>query len=75
MLTLIKEQFNKLLLCFVYILIGCLVYGIWTYHLWNLWYVTLIVVFVIIAIGVTISYFWIKSEIKKNPQESVVENK
>ena len=72
MLKILKEQFNRILQCFIYTLLMCLVYGIWSYKAWNLWYVTLIIVLVIVAIGVVISYFWIKSGIK---EKSSVENK
>lgn len=72
MLDIIKKQFNKILQCFIYTLIMCLIYGVWSYKAWNLWYVTLIIVVAIIGIGVTISYLWIKSEVKK---ETNIENK
>ena len=72
MLKILKEQFNKVLQCFIYTLIMCLIYGIWSYKAWNLWYVSLMIVVAIIALGVTVSYLWIKSEVKK---ESTVENK
>lgn len=71
MLDIIKKQFNKMLQAFIYTLLLCLIYGIWSYKAWNLWYVTLIIVVVIVAIGVVISYLWIKSELKK---ESNIEN-
>lgn len=74
MLNFIKEQFYKLLLCFIYTLIATLIYGIWSYKLWSLWYVTLIIVLVVISVGVVISYFWIKSEIKAKQQENTIEN-
>ena len=73
MLTIIKEQFNKIIQCIIYIVLMASIYGVWTWSLWNLWYVTLIIVLVIVAAGLVISYFWIKSGLKK--QESNVENK
>ena len=72
MLKILKEQFNRILQCFIYTLLMCLIYGVWSYKAWNLWYVTLIIVLVIIAIGFVISYLWIKSDIKK---QDTVENK
>jgi ABC-type polysaccharide/polyol phosphate export permease len=71
MLDIIKKQFNKILQAFIYTLLLCLIYGIWSYKAWNLWYVTLIIVLVIIGLGFVVSYLWIKSEVKK---ESTVEN-
>ena len=72
MLEVLKKQFNKIFQAVVYTTLLCLIYGIWSFKAWNLWYVTLLIVIVIIVIGVVVSYFWIKSEIKK---ESSVENK
>ena len=72
MLEVFKKQFNKILQALIYTILLCLIYGIWTWKAWNLWYVTLIIILVIIAVGIAVSYFWIKSEIKK---ETTVENK
>lgn len=72
MLEVLKKQFNKIFQAVVYTTLLCLIYGIWSFKAWNLWYVTLLIVIAIVAIGVVVSYFWIKSEIKK---ESTVENK
>ena len=72
MLEVLKKQFNKIFQAVVYTTLLCLIYGIWSFKAWDLWYVTLLIVIAIIAIGVVVSYFWIKSEIKK---ESSVENK
>ena len=72
MLEVLKKQFNKIFQAVVYTTLLCLIYGIWSFKAWNLWYVTLLIVVAIVAIGVVVSYFWIKSEIKK---ESSVENK
>ena len=73
MFTILKEQFNRILQCLIYTVLMSLIYGIWTWSLWNLWYVTLLVVLVIVAVGVVVSYFWIKSGIKK--PETNIENK
>ena len=72
MLEVLKKQFNKIFQAVVYTTLLCLIYGIWSFKAWNLWYVTLLIVIAIVAIGVVVSYFWIKSEIKK---ESSVEYK
>ena len=65
MLEVLKKQFNKIFQAVVYTTLLCLIYGIWSFKAWNLWYVTLLIVIAIVAIGVVVSYFWIKSEIKK----------
>ena len=72
MLEVLKKQFNKIFQAIVYTTLLCLIYGVWSWKAWNLWYVSLLIILAIIAIGVVVSYFWIKSEIKK---ESTVENK
>ena len=72
MLEVLKKQFNKIFQAVVYTTLLCLIYGIWSFKAWNLWYVTLLIVIAIVAIGIVVSYFWIKSEIKK---ETTVENK
>ena len=72
MLEVLKKQFNKIFQAIVYTTLLCLIYGVWSWKAWNLWYVSLLIILAIIAIGVVVSYFWIKSEMKK---ESTVENK
>lgn len=77
---LIKKQYKNLILISVYIISAALVYGIWFNSMWHLWYVNLITVVVIVAIGCVIGYFYLKLEIKnqdeankKDITESVVE--
>lgn len=73
MKALFKSQYKNIILVPVYILIASIVYGIWFHSLWGLWYVTLITILTIIIIGVTIGYFYIKSELNK--EKNIVENK
>ena len=75
MLTLIKEQFNKIIQALIYTALACTIYGVWSWKAWNLWYVTLLIIIAFIAVGVVISYFWIKSEVKQKEKETVIENK
>lgn len=64
MLELIKKNYLNILIAALYTLLADLVYGIWTYTAWRLWYVTFIIILIITSIGVTISYFWLRSENK-----------
>lgn len=76
MLDFIKKNYFNLCLILVYIVIACLVYGIWTYSAWHLWYVTLIVVLAICGLGAFIGFLWLKSLNKKEeekPQEEIVQ--
>ena len=71
MLKILKEQFNRIIQCFIYTLLMCLIYGIWTWSVWHLWVVTLLIVVTIVVAGAIVGYFWIKSQIKS---ETTVEN-
>lgn len=61
-----KKYYLNILLVLAYIIAGCVVYGVWFNAIWNLWYVTLITIILIIGIGSLIGYFYIKGLIKKN---------
>lgn len=65
MLEHIKNNYVNISIAIVYTVIASLVYGIWSYSAWHLWYVTLIIVLVIVGIGTCIGFFWIRSEIRK----------
>ena len=77
MLEHIKKNYVNICIAIVYTILASLVYGIWSYSAWHLWYVTLIIVIVIVAAGFVIGFFWIRSEIRKNfpkeePKEEVI---
>lgn len=59
-----KKQYKNILLVLGYIVVACIVYGVWVHSVWKLWYVDFIVILAILAIGITIGYFYIKSELK-----------
>ena len=65
MLDFIKKHCYELMVTFVYTLLACLVYGIWSYSAWELWYVSVIIVIVILLIGVVCGYLWISIKNKK----------
>ncbi|MDE6047924.1 MAG: hypothetical protein K2F56_04775 [Anaeroplasmataceae bacterium] len=79
MLEHIKNNYVNICMAIVYTILASLVYGIWSYSAWHLWYVTLIIVIVIVGIGSVIGFFWIRSEIRKNqpkeemPEETIVQ--
>ncbi|MDE5714639.1 MAG: hypothetical protein K2I42_00730 [Anaeroplasmataceae bacterium] len=73
MVEMIKKNLLNISIVFVYTLLACLVYGIWSYSAWELWYVTLIIVIIFAGAGCTLGYFWLKSEIKKK-NESIKSN-
>lgn len=76
MLEYIKKNYLTIIIVFFYTMIASLVYGIWSYSAWHLWYVTLLIVLALVAIGMTIGYFWIKSEnAKKIKQEQTAIDK
>ena len=60
MKKLFVNHWKELAIVCAYIIVGCLVYGVWFNHLWHKWYINLITVFVIIAIGVVIGFFYIR---------------
>ena len=66
MLEQIRNNYVNICIAAVYTILAMLVYGVWSYSAWELWYVTFIIVIAILGTGITISYFWIKSEIKSN---------
>lgn len=75
---LIKKQYKNLILIAAYIIAAALVYGIWFNSIWHLWYINLITIVVIVAIGCLIGYFYLKSEMKKEEaleaQSNIAEN-
>ena len=73
MKKLIENHWKELAIVFVYILVACLAYGVWFNSLWHKWYINLITIIVIIAIGVVIGFFYIKGMDKEKAKEE--ENK
>lgn len=73
MKKLIENHWKELAIVFVYILVACLAYGVWFNSLWHKWYINLITILVIIAIGVVIGFFYIKGMDKEKAKEE--ENK
>ncbi|RIA78118.1 hypothetical protein EI71_00430 [Anaeroplasma bactoclasticum] len=69
MKMLLKNHWKELAIVFVYILVACLAYGVWFNSLWHKWYINLITILVIIAIGVVIGFFYIKGMDKEKAKE------
>ena len=75
MKKLFTDHWKELSIVFVYIVVASLVYVVWFNSLWGLWYVNLITVLAIIAIGVVIGLFYIRGKIKEEkPMEKIEEN-
>ena len=81
MLDFIKKNLKDLLLVTVYTVLGIVIYVIWFESLWHLWFVDVITGLVILGIGITIGYFYIKGQIKEREEKEkkdnpeVIENK
>lgn len=72
----IKNNYKNIILVLAYIIIACAVYVVWFNSMWHLWYVNMITIIVIISIGITIGYLYIKSDNKaKKIKEEKIENK
>ena len=71
----IKNNNKNILLVLAYIIIACAVYVVWFNSMWHLWFVNMITIIVIISIGITIGYFYIKSENKAKIDKEKLENK
>ncbi len=69
MLEYIKKNYLTIIIVFFYTMIASLVYGIWSYSAWHLWYVSLIIILALVVAGITIGYFWIKSENAKHIEQ------
>ena len=65
MLELFKKYSYNIFITLAYTIIAALVYGVWSFNAWQLWYVTTIIVVVILAIGVFCGWLWIKHDSKK----------
>lgn len=61
-----KNYYKSMILVLAYIIVASTVYGVWFHSIWNLWYVTVLTIVLIVGLGVLIGYFYIKSLIKKN---------
>lgn len=61
----LKKIYKKLILISVYTIIACTVYGYWFQYMWGKWYITLITILLIIGVGATIGYFYIKPDLDK----------
>ena len=65
MKDLFHKQYKNIFLVLGYIIIAILVYGYWMHVEFDTWYITLIAIIAVIAIGSVIGYFYIKNELLK----------
>ena len=73
MRKLLVNHWKELLIIVSYIVVGCLAYGVWFNSLWHKWYINLITVVVIIAIGAVIGYFYILGMDREREQKKALE--
>ena len=71
----VKNHYKRMCLALCYTLSGILIYGYLFNELFHLWYVTLVVILVIIAIGSFGGFLYVKSEINEQKKTNLVENK
>ena len=75
MKEIVKNHYKRISLALCYTLAGILIYGYLFNQLFHLWYVTLVVILVIIALGSIGGYLYVKSEINQQKKANLVENK
>ena len=56
----IKNNYKYLIAAIGYIVVATFVYGVLADSLWHKWFLTLITCFVVVLIGFTVAYFYIK---------------
>lgn len=64
MLEQIKENYVNICIASVYTILAMLVYGIWSYSAWRLWWVTMLIVIILLVAGFVISFFGLKAKLK-----------
>lgn len=69
MKEIIKKYYTIMLLAIVYTTVAITVYIVWFDSMWHLWYVNVIAGLLIFALGLAISYLYIKGKIEKEKKE------
>lgn len=65
----IKNNAYNIMLCVFYTIILCVVYGMWSFKALQLWWLTLIIVVVILTVGFVVGILWTKSNKVKAQKE------
>ena len=75
MKEIVKNNFKLIMLALCYTLAGIIIYGYLFNKLFHLWYVTLLVILVLLIAGSVCGYLYVKAEINEQKKANLVENK
>lgn len=65
----VKKYFKHILMVAIYTILFLIIYIVWFESLWHLWYVDVITAIVILGIGITIGYFYLKGVVKETEEK------
>ena len=74
MKDIVKNHFKRIMLALGYTLAGIIIYGYLFNELFHLWYVTLLVIIVMLIAGTICGYLYVKAEINEQKKANLVEN-
>jgi hypothetical protein len=74
MIEIVKNHFKRIMLALGYTLAGIIIYGYLFNKLFHLWYVTLLVILVLLIAGSVCGYLYVKAEINEQKKANLVEN-
>jgi uncharacterized membrane protein AbrB (regulator of aidB expression) len=74
MKEIVKNHFKRIILALGYTLAGIIIYGYLFNELFHLWYVTLLVIIVMLIAGTICGYLYVKAEINEQKKANLVEN-
>jgi uncharacterized membrane protein AbrB (regulator of aidB expression) len=74
MKEIVKNHFKRIMLALGYTLAGIIIYGYLFNKLFHLWYVTLLVILVLLIAGSVCGYLYVKAEINEQKKANLVEN-
>lgn len=69
----VKKYFKHILMVAIYTILFLIIYIIWFESLWHLWYVDVITAIVILGLGITIGYFYLKGIVKETEEKENLE--
>ncbi len=70
-MEMLKKIYERLVVGVSYTLVACLVYGYWFNYQWGKWYLTLMIIVIILIAASIIGYFYIKKLLKPNKEEVI----
>ena len=69
----VKKYFKHILMVAIYTILFLIIYIVWFESLWHLWYVDVITAIVILGLGITIGYFYLKGVVKETEEKEKLE--